>query len=771
MALVDHSPHHPDPVPKLPNAERLLLIDNYDSFTWNVYQYLCLEGATVIVYRNDEKTLEDLIAANPTQLVVSPGPGHPDTDSGISTEAIKHFAGKIPVLGVCMGEQCIYSAFGGDVEVTGQILHGKTSKLRHDGKGIYAGLPQDLPVTRYHSLAGTHPSLPDCLEVSSWIASGPDGGKGVIMGVRHKELLVEGVQFHPESILTAEGRSMLKNFLKMKGGRWVENSDTALVNGIQPLNGANSTRTQDVPSKKESILEKIYRHRKVAVEQQKYVPSQRPSDLQASYDLHLFPPQISFPDRLRATRYKLSLMAEVKRASPSKGIISLSTCAPAQAREYALAGADVISVLTEPEWFKGSIEDLRAVRQSLEGMPNRPAVLRKEFIFDEYQILEARLAGADTVLLIVKMLDKEQLRRLYEYSCQLGMEPLVEVNTVEEMEIARNLGAIVIGVNNRNLTNFEVDLETTTRLMDMKGEDAIVAALSGISGPKDVETYTKGGVDAVLVGEALMRAENTAAFVEELLGSPKTMRRELHEDKVMVKICGTRSAEAARAAVEAGADMIGIILVEGRKRCIKSDVALAISKTVHETRKAGPPIDFTTITGSADGVVDYFAHTTRCFRLAHRALLVGVFQDQPLEYVLAQQALLNLDVVQLHGSEPVEWATLIPVPVIHRFGPNDPGLCLRGYHALPLLDSASGGTGQKQDLAVVRSLLASDDNIRLILAGGLNSENVQDTIAQLQKYSSRIAAVDVSSGVEDNGIQSLEKIRNFIAAAKSARGS
>lgn len=366
------------------------------------------------------------------------------------------------------------------------------------------------------------------------------------------------------------------------------------------------------------------------------------------------------------------------------------------------------------------------------------------------------------------MLEKEQLRRLYEYSCQLGMEPLVEVNTVEEMEIARNLGAIVIGVNNRNLTNFEVDLETTTRLMDMKGKDTIVAALSGISGPKDVETYTKGGVDAVLVGEALMRAENTAAFVEELLGSPKTMQRELHEDKVMVKICGTRTAEAARAAVEAGADMIGIILVEGRKRCVKSDVALAISKTVHETTKPGPSIDLAEITGSAEGVVDYFAHTTRCFRSAHRALLVGVFQNQPLEYILAQQALLGLDVIQLHGSEPVEWARLIPVPVIHRFGPTDPGLGLRGYHALPLLDSASGGIGQKQDLAAVRSLLASDDNIRLILAGGLDPENIKDTITQLQSYSSRLAAVDVSSGVEENGIQSLEKIRKFITAAKSA---
>lgn len=524
LDLIDHSPHHPSPSPPLSTASNLVLIDNYDSFTWNVYQYLVLEGASVTVYRNDEITLEDLIAKNPTQLVVSPGPGHPDTDAGISQDAIRHFSGKIPVLGVCMGEQCIFSVFGGRVDVTGEILHGKTSPLRHDSKGVYANLPQDLPVTRYHSLAGTHPTLPDCLEVTSWTASGPGGGKGIIMGVRHKEYLVEGVQFHPESILTAQGRVMLGNFLRMQGGTWAENERlsgqahakaTGAVGDVS--NGSsNATNGSTTKDKKTSILEKIYDHRKAAVAQQKQIPSQRPSDLQASYDLNLSPPQISFPERLKQSPYRLSLMAEIKRASPSKGVISLSTCAPTQARTYALAGASVISVLTEPEWFKGSIDDLRAVRQSLEGMPNRPAVLRKEFIFDEYQILEARVAGADTVLLIVKMLDEATLKRLYSYSQSLGMEPLVEVNNVDEMHIAVKLGSKVIGVNNRNLTSFEVDLDTTSRLMDMVPAETVVCALSGISGPKDVEPYTKNGVSAVLVGEALMRASDTAQFISEL---------------------------------------------------------------------------------------------------------------------------------------------------------------------------------------------------------------------------------------------------------------
>ena len=355
--------------------------------------------------------------------------------------------------------QCIFSVFGGQVEVTGEILHGKTSPLRHDLKGLYTGLLQDLPVTRYHSLAGTHPSLPACLEVTSWIATGPDGGKGIIMGVRHKEYIVEGVQFHPESILTAEGRTMLRNFLKMKGGTWREDEDyrrQTKYNGlvdrssepkdIPMANGISDPKSGD--RGKVSILDEIFARRRKAVEVQKQIPSQRQSDLQASYNLNISPPQISFPDRLRSSPFTLSLMAEVKRASPSKGDIALHICAPQQARRYALAGASVISVLTEPDYFKGSIEDMRAVRQSLEAMPNRPAVLRKEFVFDEYQILEARLAGADTVLLIVKMLDETSLKRLYGYSQSLGMEPLVEVNTAEEMEVALRLGAQVIGVNN-----------------------------------------------------------------------------------------------------------------------------------------------------------------------------------------------------------------------------------------------------------------------------------------------------------------------------------
>jgi anthranilate synthase / indole-3-glycerol phosphate synthase / phosphoribosylanthranilate isomerase len=758
LSLIDHSPKQPSVAAPLEHASNLVIIDNHDSFTFNLFQYLVLEGAKVTVYRNDKITLEELIGKNPTQIVISPGPGHPDTDSGVCNEVIQHFAGKIPILGVCLGQQCLISVFGGVVDITGEILHGKTSPLKHDGKGVYSGLPQDLPVTRYHSLAGTHATLPECLEVSSWTKLGQSGEKGVIMGVRHKEFVAEGLQFHPESILTEGGRAMLKNFLSMRGGKWSDRSS-------QPGNGVSkhlSTKSSQTATQT-SILGKIYAHRRAAVEAEKLVPSQRFSDLQAAYDLDLAPPQISFPKRLRSSSFPLSLLAEIKRASPSKGIISLSTCAPAQARDYARAGASVISVLTEPEWFKGSLEDLRLVRQSLEGMPNRPAVLRKEFVFDEYQILEARLAGADTVLLIVKMLDVSTLGRLFHYSQSLGMEPLVEVNTPDEMKIAVDLGAEVIGVNNRDLTNFEVDLGTTSRLMDFVPSTTIVCALSGISGPQDVAAYRTDGVKAVLVGEALMRASDTAKFVTDLLGAPEKSAV-ASEAEVAVKICGTRTPEAARVAIQAGADMIGVILVPGRTRYVTDDVASEISAVV---RSVPRPVIREVIYGKNESITpDFFQHSAKVLLHPERALLVGVFLDASIPHIIDQIRKLNLDIVQLHGHEPLEWAHLLPVPVIRRFKPDEVGLWTRGYHSLPLLDSGAGGSGTKLDLSSVQTALGEREGVRCILAGGLDPGNVRATLDDLGVQQNKVIAVDVSSGVETAGRQDFDKIRAFISAVK-----
>ena len=186
----------------------VLLIDNYDSFTYNLYQYLGELGARTEVVRNDRLTLEDIEEMRPSQIIVSPGPGNPG-DAGISKDAIRRFAGTVPILGVCLGHQCIGEVFGGIVEGAGEILHGKVSTITHDGRGVFAGIPSPLQATRYHSLAIRADSVPDVLEVSARSES------GVIMGVRHRELPVEGVQFHPESILTPAGHDILRNFLAM----------------------------------------------------------------------------------------------------------------------------------------------------------------------------------------------------------------------------------------------------------------------------------------------------------------------------------------------------------------------------------------------------------------------------------------------------------------------------------------------------------------------------------------------------------------------------
>lgn len=188
----------------------LLLLDNYDSFTYNVYQLLSELGADVEVVRNDKTTVEEIEKEGYAGIVLSPGPGVP-ADAGITESVIRAFAGCVPILGICLGHQAIGEVFGGRVVRAGAIVHGKTSPLRHTGKGLYAGLPQEIPVGRYHSLVIDRKTLPASLEVTSDLAD------GTIMGVRHREYDVEGIQFHPESILTPGGKKMMENFLAHLG--------------------------------------------------------------------------------------------------------------------------------------------------------------------------------------------------------------------------------------------------------------------------------------------------------------------------------------------------------------------------------------------------------------------------------------------------------------------------------------------------------------------------------------------------------------------------
>ena len=190
----------------------ILMIDNYDSFTYNIVQYLAELKADVSVYRNDEITIADIEKMAPEKIVISPGPCTPN-EAGVSVDTIKTFAGKIPMLGICLGHQSIGQAFGGNIIRAKQVMHGKTSMMHHDDSGVFKGLSNPFEDTRYHSLVIDQATLPDCLQVTAWTQN-KDGSLDEIMGIRHRELAIEGVQFHPESILTQHGHELLDNFLK-----------------------------------------------------------------------------------------------------------------------------------------------------------------------------------------------------------------------------------------------------------------------------------------------------------------------------------------------------------------------------------------------------------------------------------------------------------------------------------------------------------------------------------------------------------------------------
>lgn len=455
-------------------------------------------------------------------------------------------------------------------------------------------------------------------------------------------------------------------------------------------------------SKKPTILETIYAQRARDVELAKSTPGTTPNDIDALLAINLAPPLISFVDRLKrnpsanasSTTPSISLMAEIKRASPSKGPIALTANAPAQALTYALAGASVISVLTEPTWFKGSLLDLRLARQAIDTLPDRPAVLRKEFILDEYQIAEARLYGADTVLLIVAMLSPDRLKALYTYSLGLGMEPLVEVNNATEMKIALDLGSKVIGVNNRNLHDFNVDMGTTSRLVEMVRErDVILCALSGISSPKDVQVYKDEGVRAVLVGEALMRAQDTGAFIRELLQWPEPAQEKNTQEKVWIKVNGITSKEQATALADAGANILGLVIGSGSPNATPVTVqsAIEISHAIHSSFSATA----STTTNTPTSPQPWFTAQRQYLSTTNRPLLVGIFPNATaayLSFIIQTTLVAQFDLVQLDASAPSALIEHIPVPVIRAFSLSSESatenvdIALPGVHKFVLLN-------------------------------------------------------------------------------------
>lgn len=653
------------------------------------------------------------------------------------------------------------------------------------------------------------------------------------MAVRHREACVEAVQYHPESCMSEGGKGVMANFIKMKGGTWggenawcgvvasqsavgSSKSQEVATNGHSETNG-NGTKSSSSPSLP-TILNRIHAQRLEDVADVSAVPATTPANISKSLSLHACPSLISFVDRVKSTPHT-AVMAEIKRASPSKGDIAPTASAPEQALKYALAGASVISVLTEPKWFKGSLVDMLAVRNAVDSIPNRPAILRKDFIVSTYQIDEARLYGADTVLLIVAMLEPTLLKELYTYSVSIGMEPLVEVNNPAELDIALELGSKVIGVNNRNLHDFNVDMSTTSRVnAALQGRDVILCALSGISKPEDVEAYVKEGVKAVLVGESLMRASDPTQFLRSLVGLPSlSSSSSLPESQPLVKICGIRSVQDAQNAMDAGADMIGIVLLPGVKRSIPHSLAREISLAVQTKRNASPASSTSSTSSSTTtSPTTWFAH--HASRLSsptrRKPLLVGVFRNQPLSDILDAVDTIGLDMVQLHGTEPQEWAKFIPVPVIKTFAVASDGtiaggqITRSGCNQFILLDAAGvGGTGgggegksfpweyakevinagevgagtsaasaENASIASVASVGAPGSvgavgesveekpKLPVILAGGLHDGNVRQAIQE----AGQVVAVDVSSGVEgEDGWKDVEKVKRFIEAVKA----
>jgi len=208
---------------------QVLMIDNFDSFTWNLYQSLCLLGADVIVIRNDAISPEDFPDLQIKSLVISPGPGHPQTDAGVSQAAITYFMGRVPILGVCMGLECLVDVLGGEIAYAGEIMHGKVSRVRHDNRGCFKDIPQGIPSIRYHSLSAQPNKFPRDLVITSATQE-----SNVIMGVRHRKYTLEAVQYHPESILSEGGDELFANFLKLRGGTWEENPESGVADKTLP---------------------------------------------------------------------------------------------------------------------------------------------------------------------------------------------------------------------------------------------------------------------------------------------------------------------------------------------------------------------------------------------------------------------------------------------------------------------------------------------------------------------------------------------------------
>jgi indole-3-glycerol phosphate synthase/phosphoribosylanthranilate isomerase len=503
--------------------------------------------------------------------------------------------------------------------------------------------------------------------------------------------------------------------------------------------------------------------------------SQLEQEMQSFWQNH--GPLLNLQTVIQEQAPRMALAAEFKRASPSKGNIAVHLNAGEQAQQYAQAGANIISVLTEPRWFLGSLQDMTEVRLTTtqnSSSSSRPAVLRKEFTTSKYQITEALAKGADTILLIVAVLPQHLLKELIDHARSFGMEPLVEVHADAELEVAIQAGAKVIGVNNRNLHTFQMDLHTTEHVAEQltaqgctfdhadpvatKNSQYTLCALSGMSTAFDVDRYRSINVGMCLIGESLMRAADPKLAIAGLCLDPKDweeMRSTVSGGAYtagtkLVKVCGITNPDDALVACQAGANMIGVIFVPKSKRCVTAEQATAVvqavrafgERTNRETLSVKKPMD------STSPISQLISNAQALEAASRRPLVVGVFQNQSPEFIREMVDTCGLDLVQLHGSEGMEAANqeICGVPAIRvvdiATDPETGKACedavetiLNSITTDPLAilldtaikgETAGGGTGVTFDHSIAEKI--QNAGLPVIIAGGLTPENAPDAI-------------------------------------------
>ena len=510
----------------------------------------------------------------------------------------------------------------------------------------------------------------------------------------------------------------------------------------------------------------------------------------------------------------MALAAEFKRASPSKGDIAPNLDAGEQASKYSKAGANIISVLTDQRWFRGTLDDMKSARlQTNQQVPSRPAILRKDFVVNRYMIAEAAAGGADTVLLIVAVLPRKLLQDLIEYCRSLGMEPLVEVHAAAEVDVAIDAGAKVIGVNNRNLHTFQMDMANTEKVGTMLDERNLVFAhtddegkradspytlssLSGMSTSLDVDRYRNIGVGMCLIGESLMRAADPGRAIADLCLDPADLAKDQQSvggaytrGTKLVKVCGITNAEDAVVACQAGANLIGVIFVPKSKRCVTKEQAQQVVQAVRAFgERDGPLGEFpnkaqnsgTTTTAAP---LPSLVQASRSLEEAtKRPLVVGVFQNQDPSFIQSMVQECGIDMVQLHGKEGMAAANpettgaptirVVDVETDAETGKavdscvEDLLESLTPDPVAILLDTsikgAGGGTGVTFDWNIAKRI--QDAGLPVLIAGGLTADNVGDAVGAVRPW-----GIDVSSGVEASpGTKDHGKVQDFVKNARNA---